>query len=113
MIYIHVPSVLKVMSFGAKAVGIRPVTFRALAPVRGMTAIEFAPLFTAYSVLPSRDSVTLIGAAPVWATGITPAGARVSMFAVTVLVAVSITATWSVLSCATYRVVPAAFKVMP
>ena len=34
-------------------------------PVSGMTAIEFAPQLTAYSVLPSGDSVTANVAAPV------------------------------------------------
>src|SRR6266852_8212654 len=80
----------------------RPVTVFFLGPVTGMTAIEFAPLLTAYSVPPSGDSVTADVAAPVYFfPGSTPAGARASILAMTLLLNVSMTATWSALSCAT------------
>src|SRR5262245_405647 len=102
MMYIHEPSALNVMSCGSKAVGISPLTVLAFRPVSGMTAIEFAPLLTAYSVLPSRESVTAKVAAPVYFwLGSIPAGARASIFATIPLVTVSMTATWSALSCAT------------
>ena len=65
MMYIWLPSALKVTSCGSKAVGIRPTTLLANGPVSGMTAIEFAPELTAYRELPSGDSVTANVAAPV------------------------------------------------
>jgi len=73
----------------------------AFRPVNGITATELAPLLTAYSVSPSGESVTAKVATPVYFGGSIPAGARASILAVTLLVAVSITATWSALSCAT------------
>src|SRR5258706_412697 len=79
--------------------------------------MEFAPLLTAYSVLPSRESVTAKVAAPVYLRlGSMPAGARASILVRTLLVDVSMAATWSALSCATYSldcdsssVIPRAF----
>src|SRR5262245_28851972 len=98
--YIHLPSALSVMSCGSYAVGIKPATLFALPPRSGITAIEFDPLLTAYSVLPSGDSVTADVAAPVYfcAPDSIPFGARASILATTLLVDVSITATWSALS---------------
>src|SRR5262245_3463762 len=94
MMYIHEPSALKVMSCGSYAVGMRPLTLFALLPDSGMTAIEFAPLFTAYSVSPSGESVTAEVAAPVYfLLGSVPFGARASILVVTLLVAVSTIAT--------------------
>src|SRR5262249_43175747 len=97
--YMNDPSALNVPSCGSYAVGIRPRTEFALRPVTGITAMEFAPLLTAYSVLPSGDSVTANVAAPVyfgpWSR---PAGARASILALIVFVVVSMTATWSALS---------------
>jgi hypothetical protein len=70
------------------------------AAVSGITAIEFDPLFTAYSVSPSGDSVTVNVRAPVCRSNFL-AGARASISLMTRLVRVSMTATWSALSCAT------------
>src|SRR5262245_23297827 len=84
--YIHRPSALKVMSCGSYAVGIRPRTLLARRPLSGITATEFAPALTAYSVSPSGDSVTADVAAPVDPAGSMPAGARASMRATTALV---------------------------
>src|SRR5215468_574251 len=64
--YIHEPSALKVTSCGSQAVGMSPSTLLAFVPSSGITAIEFAPLLTAYSVLPSGDSVTAEVPAPVY-----------------------------------------------
>src|SRR6185436_17930223 len=75
--YIHAPSALNVMSCGSYAVGISEVTASDCRPDSGMTAIELAPLFTAYSVPPSGESVTADVAAPVYFTlGRRLAGAR-------------------------------------
>src|SRR5215831_11074121 len=112
--YIHEPSALNVMSWGSYAVGMRPATVFAFLPFSGMTATAFAPLFTAYSVSPSGASVTAKVAAPVYfRLGSTPAGARASIFVMTLLVDVSMTATWSALSCATYSVDCAVSRVIP
>src|SRR5262245_30283310 len=101
--YIHLPSALNVMSCGSYAVGIRPATLFALPPLSGITAIEFEPLLTAYNVWPSGDSVTADVAAPVYrGPNSIPFGARASILATTLLVDVSMTATWSALSWATY-----------
>src|SRR5262249_36644268 len=114
MMYIHEPSALNVMSCGSYAVGIRPLTVFAFRPFRGMTAIEFDPLLTAYSVSPSGESVTAKVPAPVYFwLGSIPAGARASIVATTLLVDVSITATWSALSCATQRVDCESSSVIP
>ena len=100
--YIHEPSALKVTSCGSYAVGISPLTRCAPPPVSGMTAIELAPLLTAYRVLPSGEIVTADVAAPVYRRrGSMPAGPRASIDATTRLRAVSMTLTWSALSCAT------------
>src|SRR5262245_24275801 len=97
MMYIQAPSALKVTSCGSYAVGIRPLTLFARLPVSGMTAIELAPLFTAYSVLPSGDSVTADVAAPVYFPASMPSGARASILAMTLLASVSMKVSWSAL----------------
>src|SRR5262249_61358764 len=66
MMYSHEPSALNVMSCGSYAVGMRPLTLLAFMPESGITAIEFDPLFTAYRVLPSRDTVNAVVAAPLY-----------------------------------------------
>ncbi len=79
-----------------------------------MTAIELAPLLTAYSVPPSGEIVTADVAAPVYFTlGSNFAGARASIIWITWLVDVSMTAISSALSCATYSVVCVGSSVMP
>src|SRR5262245_23782755 len=100
--YSQEPSALNVMSCGSNGVGMSALTLFAFGPDSGMTAIEFDPLLTAYSVPPSGDSLTANVAAPVYFVLWTnPRGARASIFLVTAFAAVSITATWSALSCAT------------
>src|SRR4029077_20054318 len=64
--YIHLPSALNVMSCGSYAVGISPATLFALPPLSGITAMEFDPLLTAYSVSPSGESLTADVAALVY-----------------------------------------------
>src|SRR5215467_7498540 len=79
MMYIHEPSALNVTSCGSYAVGMSAVTTGA-APASGMTAIELAPVLTAYSVVPSRESVTDDVLVPVYFTrGRRAAGARASI----------------------------------
>src|SRR3954470_22110700 len=92
--YSHEPSALRVTSCGSYAVGMRPVTSAARRPDTGITAIELAPLFTAYRVSPSGESVTAEVPTPVYfRPGRMPFGARASILTVTRFTDVSITAT--------------------
>src|SRR5258708_10593557 len=100
--YIQSPSTLNAISVGSYAVGIRPVVVKAAAPCSGITATELEPALTAYSVL--RLIVTAVGDAPVVLAGRpSHGGPRVSILYVIVFVAGVISATWSWLSCATYK----------
>src|SRR5262249_52978616 len=77
--YIHLPSSLNVTSCGSYAVGMRPMMWWAFDPDSGITAREFDPLLTAYSVRPSGAIVTANVAAPVYFVCWTnPRGARAS-----------------------------------
>src|SRR5437762_11231207 len=114
MMYIQPPSALKATSVGSYAVGIKPMVWNACGPPSGITAMELEPALTAYSVVLAGLMVTAVGAAPVVFAGkLRYSGPRVSILRVILLVAVSMTATWSWLSCATKRVEPSRLRVMP
>src|SRR5215469_12414686 len=97
--YIQLPSALNATSVGSYAVGRRPTVVKACGPLRGITASEFEPALTAYRVFVALLIETAVGAAPgVFAGKFKRAGPRVSILWVSVLLLVSMTATWSWLS---------------